>query len=276
LSGVGRTASATASIGTVYIRKIFLNNDGYGYTTAPTVSISTSPTGNPNNNASAVARIIKKGNSFSVRDILLINSGVGYTTPPVITISGGGGAGAAATCSIERTQNGIIRFIINDGGVGYSTSPIVTVNGSVGVGETAVGISSVGKNQEVSSILISNPGIGYTSIPSVTVNNPPILSGFGNYQFNEIVIGSQSNTTGRVKDWDFDTKVLKVSFIGIAKTTPGFFPGEIIVGTASSARYSIQTYNQMDLYDKYSENNEIETEADLIVDFSESNPFGNF
>ena len=276
LTGAGRTASATALTGTGYIRKIFLNNDGYGYTTAPIVSISTSPTGNPNNNASAIARIINKGNSFSVRDILLVNSGIGYTIPPIITISGGGGSGAAATCSIETVSNGIIRFIINDGGVGYSTSPIVTINGSIGIGETAVGISSIGKNQEVATILISNPGVGYTSTPSITINNPPILSGFGNYQFNEIVIGSQSNTQGRVKDWDFDTKILKVSFVGIAKTTPGFFPGELIVGTASSARYSVQTYNQMDLYDKYSENNEIETEADLIIDFSESNPFGNF
>jgi hypothetical protein len=276
LSGVGRTATATASIGTGYIRKIFLNNDGYGYTTAPVVSISTSPTGNPNNNASAIARIIKKGSSFSVRDILLINSGIGYTTPPIITISGGGGTGAAATCSIETVSNGIIRFIINDGGVGYSTSPIVTVNGSIGIGETAIGISSIGKNQEVAAILISNPGIGYTSTPTVTINAPPILSGFGNYQFNEIIIGSQSNTRGRVKEWDFDTKILKVSFVGIAQTTPGFFPGEIIVGSASSARYSVQTYNQMDLYDKYSENDEIETEADFIIDFSESNPFGSF
>ena len=64
--------------------------------------------------------------------------------------------------------------------------------------------------------------------------------------------------------------------MGIAKTTPGFYPGEIVVGSASSATYSIISYNQMDLYDKYSENNEIETEADLITDFSESNPFGSF
>jgi hypothetical protein len=32
----------------------------------------------------------------------------------------------------------------------------------------------------------------------------------------------------------------------------------------------------MDLYDKYSQNDEIEEEADFIVDFSESNPFGTF
>lgn len=276
LTGVGRTSLATATIATGYIRKIFLTNDGYGYTSPPVVSISPSPTGNIGDNASAVARIINKGGSFSVRDILLTNSGIGYTTPPIISISGGGGIGAAATCSIETQQKGIIRFLINDGGIGYTTAPFIHVNGSIGIGETAVGIASIGKNQNVSTILIANPGIGYTSTPTITIDNPPVLTGFGNYQFNEIVVGSQSQTKARVKEWDFDTKVLKVSFVGIAKTTPGFYPGEIIVGSASSARYSIISYNQMDLYDKYSENNEIEIEADLITDFSESNPFGNF
>ena len=276
LTGIGRTAEATAPIGSGYISKIFLNNDGYGYTTAPTVSISTSPTGNPNNNALGIAKIINRGGSFSVKDILLTNSGIGYTIPPTITISGGGGVGASATCSVETQSNGIIKFIITDGGVGYTTVPVVNISGPIGIGQTAVGIASLGLNQNITAINISNPGIGYTATPIITISNPSILTGVGNYQFNEIIIGSNSQTRARVKEWDFDTKILKVSFVGIAATTPGFFAGEIIVGSASSARYSVVSYNQMDLYDKYSQNNEIEGEGDLIVDFSESNPFGSF
>jgi hypothetical protein len=34
----------------------------------------------------------------------------------------------------------------------------------------------------------------------------------------------------------------------------------------------IETYN---IVDKYAQNDIIETEADTIIDFSESNPFGN-
>ena len=45
LVGYGRTATANANIETGYIRKIFLNNDGSGFTSPPTVAISTSPTG---------------------------------------------------------------------------------------------------------------------------------------------------------------------------------------------------------------------------------------
>jgi hypothetical protein len=273
MTGVGRTSVASAIIGSGYVNKIYLNNDGYGYTSSPTVQFSPSPTGET---AAGIVRIVNKGNSFSVKDILLINAGTGYTISPTITISGGGGTGAAATCSIEKNQNGIVKIIMNDGGAGYSTAPIVSINGSIGAGETATGISSVGNNQQITSVFISNPGIGYTSTPTITIDNPPLLSGFGNYKFNEIVIGSRSNTRARVKEWDWDTKILKVSHVGITQSTSGFFNGEIIVGTSSSARYSVKTYDKMDLYDKYSQNDEIEEEADSIIDFSQSNPFGSF
>ena len=55
-----------------------------------------------------------------------------------------------------------------------------------------------------------------------------------------------------------------------------FYPGEIVVGTASSARYAVQYEETDDLYNKYEENKEIQDEASVIVDFSEKNPFGEF
>ena len=115
-----------------------------------------------------------------------------------------------------------------------------------------------------------NSGIGYTSTPSVTFSNPGLV-GVGTFIFNEVVTGSTSNSKARVKEWDSDTKSLKISIISGA-----FIPGETIVGTASSASYAIKKYDSDDIYDKYSQNDEIETEADLIVDFSESNPFGTY
>lgn len=281
LVGVGVTATTTAQVGTGYIRDIFLNNDGSGYTSDPIVAISTSPTGNPNNNASAVAITTVRAGVRSVERIYLTHAGIGYTVPPTITIYGGGGAGAAATCSIETTYNGLIRFILTDGGVGYSTSPVITVGapGVAGIGVTAVGIASVGRvgsNDVVRSIYVSNPGIGYTSTPTITIANPTLITGIGTYLFNEVIEGTRSRTRARVKEWDKDTKILKISFVGIGSTTKGFLPGETIVGKESGAIYSVQTFNQMDLYDKYSQNDEIEEEADLILDFSESNPFGSY
>jgi hypothetical protein len=132
LIGIGRTASANAAIsGTVYsgyVREIFLNNDGYGYTSPPTISFSASPTGQVGDRATAVGILSTRGGITSLDRILITNAGAGYTVAPTITISGGGGVGAAATCSIETSLNGVIRFNILDGGVGYVTPPTVTIS----------------------------------------------------------------------------------------------------------------------------------------------------
>ena len=55
-----------------------------------------------------------------------------------------------------------------------------------------------------------------------------------------------------------------------------FTNGETIVGTASSATFAVDFHTNDDVYDKYTDNDSIQTEADLIVDFTESNPFGNY
>jgi hypothetical protein len=52
--------------------------------------------------------------------------------------------------------------------------------------------------------------------------------------------------------------------------------GENIVGSASSAVYTLKSYDLDTTSYNYSQNDEIEQEADLIIDFSESNPFGNY
>ena len=284
LIGVGRTALASATINTGYVRQIFLNNDGYGYTSNPVVTISASPTGLIGDNATAVAITTIRGGVRSVERLYLTNAGAGYTVPPTITILGGGGAGAAATCSIETTYNGLIRFTITDAGVGYGTAPVVTVSAPgelsiSGVGETAVGISSiglVGSDVSVRALYIANPGFGYTSNPTVTIANPETLTGIGTYLFNEIVRGSRSQIRARVKSWDSDTKILKISNVGIGATQLTFLTGETIIGTESGALYTVQGFDRMDTYDKYSQNDEIEEEADLILDFTESNPFGTY
>ena len=72
-----------------------------------------------------------------------------------------------------------------------------------------------------------------------------------------------------MKDWDADTRVLKVSIVG-----GNFANGELIVGVAATHKvYSINTFDE---YDPYAENIEIEDEADGILDFSQKNPFGNY
>jgi len=284
LIGVGRTAVADTfiegALGVVsgYVSEIFINNDGYGFTSTPTIGLTTSPTGNDADNATAVGFVTTRGGVTSLESILLTNAGAGYTVAPTVTISGGGGTGAAATCSIVTSGQGVVRIIVTDGGVGYGTAPVVTIGGppSSGIAKTAVGIASLGSDTSIKAIYISDPGRGYSSQPAITIADPETLSGLGTYNFNEIVYGSRSRTEARVKEWDKDTFTLKVSNVSIGSTQLGFFTGESIIGKESGATYPVKLYTEDNVYDKYTENDQFESLGDDIVDFTETNPFGTF
>ena len=75
---------------------------------------------------------------------------------------------------------------------------------------------------------------------------------------------------------NYDTKILKVGNVGIGTTTTGFFAGEDIKGLSSGALFSVSIFDEDNSTDKYNEGDIFESEADLLIDFSESNPFGSF
>ena len=266
----GTTATATASIGTGYIRKIFLNDDGSGYTSAPTVAITTAPSGGVD--ATAVAITTSIGGVHSIKEILLTNAGSGYTEIPTIEITGGGGVGAAATCSIVTDKKGVISISVTNGGVGYSTTPKVSVSIpplSPQIPTLAKAVVSAAGT--ISEIRIVDAGAGYwNTAPSVQVGSAATV-GVGTYWFNEVVTGSVSGATGRVKTWDETNYYMK-----LGPTNGDFVPGDIVVVSKSDAKYSISGIVTAKYEDKYEQNEEIETEADSIIDFSESNPFGTY
>ena len=279
LVGSGVTATATATVNTGYVRNIFLNDDGSGYTSPPTVVIGGAPSGGGNIDATAVAITTVRGGVHSIESIRITNAGFGYTEAPTITFTGGGGTGAAATCSVETSLRGVTAISISEEGRGYTVAPAISfVTTGAGVSTpTAIPIMKdalVGL--AVSAIQITDPGSGMIGVVTVTIANPPFISTTGNYNFNELVNGSISGTQGRVKDWDLDTKILKVSSVGIGTTAKGFAPGELVTGVDSSTVYAVGSYNKDDIYDEYASNEEIEAEADLILDFSQSNPFGSY
>ena len=124
-------ATATAIIGNGGVNQIFINNDGSGYTSAPTITFS-APSSLPGSGTTAtgVGILTTRNNVTSLEAIYMTHMGVGYgLTAPTITISGGGGVGAAATASvIPLNSKGIQEIRITKHGMGYDTTPSVTIS----------------------------------------------------------------------------------------------------------------------------------------------------
>ena len=268
--GTGITASAITTIVNGGIRFFTVTNRGSGYINSPRVAISSAPFGGVTGIGSAtlIGGIVVCTDSAnpatkSVQSIEVINPGMGYTIAPKVLLFGDG-SGATATSTIGDGIVGVIT-VTNSGG-GYVNSPSIVFTGisSVSAAATAV-VSSAGS---ITQIRIINAGLGYTQPPSITIGNPS-LSSLGSYTFNEIITGSTSGTTARVRSWSSVTNVLEVS-----KVSGEFIAGETLVGTASSASRTLRSIEVFAVKDGYSDNETIEEEADSIIDFSDVNPFG--
>jgi hypothetical protein len=269
--GAGTTATATTTLANGAIRYIALTNRGGGYSSIPTVGISSAPAGGITGIATAVmvgGVVVCNDNinpqNKSVQNVYLVNPGSGYTVAPGVRFIGGGGSGAAATAYIG---NGLIGPItVTNAGSGYTTAPIITFSGAATVSAAATAVVSAAGT--ITAINITNSGLGYVSIPTITISAPSFV-GFGTYQYNEVITGSSSGVTARVRSWNSVSNILEVSNV-----TGTFTRGENIVGSASSASYVLSSINAYDIKDAYADNLNIETEADNIIDFTESNPFG--
>lgn len=276
LSGVGVTAGAATTVANGVVQQIYLLNDGYNYTSVPTVAISSAPIGGKNATAVAIMTSYPGSDKLSVDRIVITNPGGGYTMSPQITILGGGGSGAIATVGISSGGIGVIGLTTY--GSYYSSPPTITIT-SPGMGVTASAEAFVGSGGSITSVVITNAGSGYTAYPNISFSSPGITT--GNYSLNETVIGHLSNTSATVKEWDYDTKLLKVY-----RSSGRFRIGERVVGSASTITnpgigktgdyYIMSIDNYGDAESGYAENKQIETEADQILDFSEKNPFGEY
>jgi len=235
LISVGTTATANAQLNVSnrgYIREITLNNDGSGYTSTPNVAITTAPNVAGNINATAIAITTERAGIFSIDRIVLTHAGIGYTEPPIVTISGGGGVGAAATAAVELSNFGIVDFTISNNGVGYAATPTVSIVGA-STSPASAEVNLLADNT-ISDVFVKNAGIGFTQVPTIIISDPSTTQGVGNFERGEIVKGLSSGIEARVKEWDLDTKILKISNVGIGTTMAAFIAGEIIQATEST------------------------------------------
>ena len=309
-SPVQATATVTVSIaGTV--NTISIGNSGFGYLTAPTVTIAGPGGADENFRALGFATIrstsIKTQGTIGIgSDIITgvtttnivvgdrVRLGVGYSDLynfiPVDTFVSSIGSGtltisasatnvgiATSVFEFGRANCGVVTGIaVTFGGGGYLSPPTVTISNEVseknyinfpGI-STATGIATVSAGGTVSDINILDTGYGYVLTPTVTLSAPESV-GSGTFTFNEIVTGSTSGTTGRVRTWNSTTNVLELGSVD-----GEFTPGENIVGSTSGASYALRVVDVQPVDDGFADNINIEAEADSILDFSEQNPFG--
>ena len=119
---------------------------------------------------------------------------------------------------------------------------------------------------------------GITEVDAVEVNYANAISvnvadgGSGDFVAEEIVTGGNSNVTATVKSWNSATRQL------VVYNRSGIFSiPETLTGNTSSAAWTSATYNTLNNMNSETDQNfTLETQADAILDFTESNPFGDF
>jgi len=258
LVGTSSTASAVTGLVNAGISSIILGSQGAYYSTAPTVAISSAPSGG----ITGIATVVM--DRYAISEIRLINAGAGYTVAPEISFLAAVGTGATAHSTLGDGGVGIVT--ITNGGVGYTSAPNVTFTGVSTV--SAAGTAIIGAGGSVTAVHITNAGLGYTVAPTITFSEPP-ASDSGTFKYNEIVTGAVSGTTARVRVWNTNTNTLE-----LGNVSGTFRVGEQITGGTSGAVHTVLTLDNDPAEDGFADNPTIETEADSILDFTETNPFG--
>lgn len=195
----GGGAAAIASISGGTVTSIAPGAFGYGYASAPEVTL----VGGDGNGATATAQL-----ATGVVRTFITNGGSNFAAgSTTVTFTGGGGTGAAATAVIVGGE--VVGLNITFPGTGYTSAPTVKINGG---DSDATAICYIGTT--VVGYTVTNGGSGYTSLaPVVILSTPWQISRWG--------------TTAAIK-----TQGDRCSFQGIHVTN---FPGEgaLIYGMGS-------------------------------------------
>lgn len=270
LVSLSNRAEVTAGLGTGYIRELTILNEGYNYTESPSVIIDPPAVGTdpdvvailtiPDNNISAA----------SLKQLVVFNSGTGYTENPEVVLTSG--TNASVRAGVNVNSKGIIKFTVTNQGSGYpEDAAIVVYDANNNIVAEGIALTDGAK---IVQAAITDPGAGLVEEDLRIVVDAPVSSGVGDFIFNEIVVGKKSGTRARVRGWDGVTKQLQVTNIDTNNENVFWQPSEVVEGETSGARYSVSNFDDYQtVQDGYSQNEEIQTVADDVVDTSEFNQF---
>ncbi len=235
-------------------------NEGFGYTTIPTVTI----TGDGINAAAVVQissgqisniTITNRGTGYTfanvivpggqVTSIVISNGGSGYVSPPSVVISG---VGSGATAHAVLTGGVVTSIVIDSQGNNYTSAPTVTIGASPGVTATANAIVSGGV---VFSAEIAPPG-GHGSNPVAELGGFfAILNGKFNFDENgKFSVSNDFRTLGLLLNPTTTANVPGTALLytqawslTLKSVTGVFSPDDLIQGSVSSATGVVLDYN---------------------------------
>lgn len=121
----------------------------------------------------------------SLTSLTISNGGSGYTSAPTVSLTGGGGAGAAATAVIS---GGVVTGLtLTNAGTGYTSAPTVSFSGGGGSGAAATAALVAGVNGQVLTLAPLPPlvpgglprlflGGAFTAVNGATLTRVAILN----------------------------------------------------------------------------------------------------
>ena len=277
LIALSNRAEVSYKLGTGYIDQILILNEGKGYNGAPDIVIEPPEIGTDPQVVAIMNQATVNNSTSSVKDLVVFRSGSGYTEAPEVNVvpadRQGSGAVIRAGINTDPLSKGIVEFDVDEPGTGYAEDAMITVYDNDN-NVIAEGIALTNGTRIVKAV-VTNPGKDLYEGATAIVDAPPD-AGDGDFIYNELVEGKTSGTQARVRGWDGVNKVLQITNLDPEKEDVDFSPEEVIVGKTSRARYSLKRWDIKTPTDKYSGSDEIQEEANEIVDESEFNQFGSF
>lgn len=250
------------------IADIIVTNGGTDYSSGTTITFIGS-------GANAVATPVITGGIIS--DILVTDPGQLFTSSDSVVFNNVGSGTSAAASIVVGNQNdfkfneivtgtkntakatsnissgGVSSIVMTDFGIGYADVPLVTLSAPPSGGTQSTAVATL-TNGKITGITVNTVGSGYTSSPIVTIAASPL------------------DANGKVVRLDVTNSELElVDVIG------NFADNDMIRGNESGAIWTINTFSSIEnTNDPEAENNFFETQGDLIIDWTEVNPFGEY
>lgn len=272
---ISNRATVSAKMGTGYIKDLTIYNEGHSFKEAPTIYITPPP--NEGVEPKVVSLLTSPNSNIiepAIKQLVIFNTGSGYIQEPQVEAIGGGGTDVIIRAGINTASMGVVEFEVTNEGAGYPEDvPIIVYDFDNNIMAEGLALTD---GEKIVAAVITNPGENLQEDYPIVVG-APASEGEGVYLYNETIVGRDSGVEARVRGWNAITKELEITNIDPNdKKAITFQPGEIIEGQKSGARYTLKNYDDAQTEaDRYSQNDEVQEEANVIVDAEEYNQFFN-